>query len=115
MSIIAPPKKTSAYSRSATFRLGVWALAGAGALILWHGFWDTLEDRSVKLVTDEGIVLEHRSTETREDKRIDRWKQQRLILFLLATGLPMTGFSYLFSLLRSSPATVRRGPSSSPH
>jgi hypothetical protein len=169
-----PPKKTSAYSRSATFRLGVWALAGAGALILWHGFWDQLEDRSVTLVTEDGIVTEHRSSgsnhiqgehqvkthlqiqkpggavseftesesyptpksgwlnqpirvrrdafghlyeiivagETVRDvettwkyQRIDRWKQRRMILFLMIAGMPLTIIGYLLSFRRQPSVT----------
>lgn len=60
----AAPKKKSAYARSRTFRFGVWALAAAAALIVWHAIQDSLIAKRENLQTVEGIVVEHRSTET---------------------------------------------------
>ena len=59
-----PPPKNSAYARSRTFRLGVWALAWAVGLILWHAVKDGLVAKKESLRTVEGTVVEHRSTET---------------------------------------------------
>jgi hypothetical protein len=62
--------KTSSYSRSRTFRFGVWALAGAAVLIAWHAIKDGMVAGNERLVTEEGIVVEHRSTESRGDNRV---------------------------------------------
>ncbi len=65
----AAPKK-SAYARSRTFRFGVWALAGAAGLIIWHAIQDSLIAKRESLRTVEGIVVEHRSTETSRRSRV---------------------------------------------
>jgi hypothetical protein len=65
-----PLPKTSAYSRSRTFRLGVWALAAAAALIAWHAIKDGMVAGNERLFTEEGTVVEHRSTETRGENRV---------------------------------------------
>lgn len=65
----AAPKK-SAYARSRTFRFGVWALAAAAALIVWHAIQDSLIAKRENLRTVEGIVVEHRSTETSGRSRV---------------------------------------------
>ena len=65
-----PLPKSSAYSRSRTFRLGVWALAGAAVLIAWHAIRDGMVAGNEKLFTTEGTVVEHRSTETSSDNRV---------------------------------------------
>lgn len=65
----AVPKK-SAYARSRTFRLGVWALAAAAVLIVWHGIRDSLITKRENLQTVEGIVIEERSSETPGRSRV---------------------------------------------
>ena len=65
-----PPAKTSAYSRSRTFRIGVWALAGAAGLIAWHAIKDTMIARDEKLFTVEGTVIEHRTTQSSGQNRV---------------------------------------------
>lgn len=65
----AAPKK-SAYARSRTFRFGVWALAAAVGLIVWHGIQDSLIAKREDLRTVEGIVVEERSTETSGRSRV---------------------------------------------
>jgi hypothetical protein len=62
--------KRSAYARSRTFRFGVWMLAGAVALIVWHGIQDSLIAKRENLRTVEGTVVEHRSTETSGTSRV---------------------------------------------
>ena len=63
-------KKNGAYSRSRLFRIGVWALAGAAVLILWHAIQDGMIAGNERLHTIEGIVEEHRSTETSGTNRV---------------------------------------------
>ena len=63
-------KKSSAYARSRVFRIGVWALAGAAVLILWHAIRDGMITGNERLHTMEGIVEEHRSTETSGTNRV---------------------------------------------
>lgn len=65
----AVPKK-SAYARSRTFRFGVWALAAAAGLIIWHAIQDSLIAKRENLQTVEGTVVEHRSTETSGRSRV---------------------------------------------
>lgn len=65
----AGPKK-SAYARSRTFRFGVWALAAATGLILWHAIQDSLIAKRENLRTVEGTVVEQRSTETPGRSRV---------------------------------------------
>jgi hypothetical protein len=69
---IQPPllPKTSAYSRSRTFRIGVWALAGAAGLIAWQGIKDGLIAGDEKLFTVEGTVVEQHSTEATGVNRV---------------------------------------------
>lgn len=62
--------KGSAYARSRTFRFGVWALAAAVGLIVWHGIQDSLIAKREDLRTVEGIVVEERSTETSGRSRV---------------------------------------------
>jgi hypothetical protein len=62
--------KRSAYARSRTFRLGVWMLAGAVALIVWHGVQDLMIAKRENLRTVEGIVVEERSSETSGTSRV---------------------------------------------
>lgn len=62
--------KKSAYARSRIFRFGVWALAAAAALIVWHGIQDSLIAKRENLRTVEGIVVEERSTETSGRSRV---------------------------------------------
>lgn len=57
-------EKNSAYARSRLFRFGVWALAGAVVVILWHAVKDGMIAGHERLHTIDGIVAEHRSTET---------------------------------------------------
>ncbi|MEO6738919.1 MAG: hypothetical protein ABIP20_01615 [Chthoniobacteraceae bacterium] len=59
-----PQQQNSVYARSRTFRLGVWALARALGLILWHAVKDGLVAKKESLRTVEGTVMEQRSTET---------------------------------------------------
>lgn len=66
----AATPKSSAYARSRTFRFGVWMLAGAVALIVWHGTKDSLIAKRENLRTVEGTVIEHRSTETSGTSRV---------------------------------------------
>lgn len=65
----AAPRK-SAYARSRTFRFGVWALAAAAGLIVWHAAQDSLIAKRENLRTVEGTVVEHRSTETSGRSRV---------------------------------------------
>jgi hypothetical protein len=70
-SVDGPPgNKNSAYARSRLFRFGVWALAGAAILILWHAIRDGMIAGSERLHTIEGIVVEHQSTETSGTNRV---------------------------------------------
>ena len=59
-----PAKSGSVYTSSRLFRYGLWALAAALVLILWHALSDTMIAGREKLHTIEGTVVEHRSTET---------------------------------------------------
>jgi hypothetical protein len=63
-------EKKNAYARSRLFRFGVWALAGAAVLILWHAIKDGMIAGNERLHTIEGIVTEHRSTETSGTNRV---------------------------------------------
>jgi hypothetical protein len=63
-------KKNSAYARSRLFRFGVWALGGAVIIILWHAIKDGMIAGNDRLHTIEGIVAEHRATETSGTNRV---------------------------------------------
>ena len=63
-------KKKSAYARSRLFRFGVWALGGAVVIILWHAIKDGMIAGNERLHTIEGIVVEHRATETSGTNRV---------------------------------------------
>jgi hypothetical protein len=65
----AIPKRL-AYARSRTFKVGVWMLAGAAALIAWHAIRDSLVAKRENLRTVEGIVVEHRSSESSGTSRV---------------------------------------------
>jgi hypothetical protein len=56
-------KKASAYSRSRLFRWGLWMLAGAVGLMVWHGIKDSMISKKETLFTLSGVVLEERSWE----------------------------------------------------
>jgi hypothetical protein len=63
-------KRNGAYARSRLFRFGVWALAGAAVLILWHAIRDGMITGNERLHTIEGVVVEHQSTETSGTTRV---------------------------------------------
>ena len=67
-----PPElsKTSAYSRSRTFRWGVWALGLAFVLILWGALKDSMIAKKESLFTLDGVVLEHRTSESGGNSRV---------------------------------------------
>jgi len=56
-------QKQSAYARSRLFRWGVWMLAAALAIIVWHGIRDSMIAKKETLFTLHGEVLEERSWE----------------------------------------------------
>jgi hypothetical protein len=67
---VSSNKKDNAYARSRLFRVGVWALAAALVIILWHAIKDGMIAGSERLHTIEGIVAEHSATETSGTNRV---------------------------------------------